>query len=161
MDPRKIAEYKQVSAKEDTAVILSTSQVFQTFDTDGSGEISADELVQCLKVLGQTVSKQQAIAMINEVDVNHNNSIDFSEFLTMFAGKFSAEDLKKECADAFKNLFDQDGDGFLSAPELKHVMSSLGDDLTDAEIGEMLREADVDGDGKVSYSDFYNTMMRE
>merc|ERR1712187_1057217 len=47
-------------------------------------------------------------------------------------------------------VFDRDGNGFISAAELRHVMTNLGEKLTDEEVDEMIREADVDGDGQVS-----------
>ncbi len=46
-------------------------------------------------------------------------------------------------------MFDKDSNGFISASELRHVMSNLGEKLTDRDIQEMLREADIDGDGQV------------
>lgn len=48
-------------------------------------------------------------------------------------------------------VFDKDGNGFISAAELRHVMTNLGEKLTDEEVDEMIREADVDGDGQVNY----------
>ena len=48
-------------------------------------------------------------------------------------------------------MFDKDGNGFISAAELRHVMTNLGEKLTDEEVDEMIREADIDGDGQVSY----------
>ena len=48
-------------------------------------------------------------------------------------------------------LFSQDGNGFISAAELRHVMTNLGEKLTDEEVDEMIREADIDGDGQVNY----------
>ncbi len=45
----------------------------------------------------------------------------------------------------------QDGNGFISAAELRHVMTNLGEKLTDEEVDEMIREADIDGDGQVNY----------
>ena len=48
-------------------------------------------------------------------------------------------------------VFDKDKDGFINARELKQVMNNLGEKLTDADISEMIREADVDGDGKVNF----------
>ena len=40
---------------------------------------------------------------------------------------------------------------YISAAELRHVMTNLGEKLTDDEVDEMIREADLDGDGTVNY----------
>jgi hypothetical protein len=50
-------------------------------------------------------------------------------------------------------VFDKDGSGFISAAELRHVMTNLGEKLTDAEVDEMIREADIDGDGQICYDE--------
>ena len=56
-------------------------------------------------------------------------------------------------------VFDKDGNGFISAAELRHVMTNLGEKLTDEEIDEMIKEASVDDAGMVNYAgarvDFY------
>jgi len=67
---------------------------------------------------------------------------------------------EEELKEAF-NVFDKDGNGFISASELRHVMTNLGEKLTDKEIDEMIREADVDGDGQISYEEFGVMMMKE
>lgn len=38
------------------------------------------------------------------------------------------------------------------------MMTNLGEKLTDEEVDEMIREADIDGDGQVNYEEFV-TMM--
>ena len=55
-----------------------------------------------------------------------------------------------ELREAFK-VFDKDGNGRISAAELRHVMTNLGEKLTEDEVDEMIREADTDGDGQVNY----------
>ena len=49
-------------------------------------------------------------------------------------------------------LFIKDGNGYITKYELRHVMLNLGEKLTDEEVDEMIAEADVDGDGKISYN---------
>ena len=68
----------------------------------------------------------------------------------MMAKKMTNYDSKEELTLCFK-VFDTDGDGSISAAELRHVMTNLGEKLTDEDVDEMIREADVDGDGQVNY----------
>ena len=70
------------------------------------------------------------------------------EFLTMMARKMKDTDSEEEIREAFK-VFDRDNNGFISAAELRHVMTSIGEKLTDEEVDEMIREADQDGDGRI------------
>ena len=55
--------------------------------------------------------------------------------------------------------FDKDGTGFIDGPELKHAMKMLGEDMTDQEVAEMIREADYDMDGRLSYEDFSRIIL--
>ena len=55
-------------------------------------------------------------------------------------------------------VFDKDGNGYISSAELRHVMTNLGEKLTDEEVDEMIREADIDGDGQVNYEEFVAMM---
>lgn len=59
-------------------------------------------------------------------------------------------DTEDELMQSFR-IFDKDGNGYISAAELKHVMLSLGEKLTDEEIEEMINEADANNDGQVDY----------
>ena len=66
------------------------------------------------------------------------------------ARKKKDTDSEDEIREAFK-VFDKDVNGFISAAELRHVMTNLGEKLTDEEVDEMIREADIDGDEQVNY----------
>lgn len=70
------------------------------------------------------------------------------EFLTMMARKMKDTDSEEEIREAFK-VFDRDNNGFISAAELRHVMTSIGEKLTDDEVDEMIHEADQNGDGRI------------
>lgn len=83
------------------------------------------------------------------------------EFLTMMARKMKDTDSEEEIREAFK-VFDRDNNGFISAAELRHVMTSIGEKLTDDEVNEMIREADQDGDGRIDCKPgVFNVVVRQ
>jgi hypothetical protein len=55
-------------------------------------------------------------------------------------------------------MLDKDGNGFISAADLRHVMTNLEPTLTDEEVDEMIREADIDGDSQINYEEFVKMM---
>ena len=141
-------------------------------DPSRIGEITTKELGTVMRSLGQNPSESELQDMINEVDSDNNGTIDFpgtlvasirtqelslantfsKEFLTMMARKMKDTDSEEEIREAFK-VFDRDNNGFISAAELRHVMTSIGEKLTDDEVDEMIREADQDGDGRIDCTD--------
>ncbi|CAO2166772.1 unnamed protein product [Urochloa humidicola] len=111
-----------------------------------------------MRSLGQNPTEAELQDMINEVDADGNGAIDFREFLGLMARRMRDSDSEEELREAFR-VFDKDQNGFISAAELRHVMANLGERLTDAEVGEMVREADGDGDGRINYDEFVKVMM--
>ena len=51
----------------------------------------------------------------------------------------------------FSRVFDKKNCGYLTVDELRHIMTNLGEKLTDEEVDEMIREVDLDGDGHIDY----------
>lgn len=51
----------------------------------------------------------------------------------------------------FGRVFDKNNDGLISSTELRHVMTNLGERLSEEEVDDMIKEADSDGDGMVNY----------
>jgi calmodulin len=46
----------------------------------------------------------------------------------------------------------------ISAEELRHVMTTLGEVLSDEEVDEMIKEADKDGNGIIDFNEFVDMM---
>ena len=69
--------------------------------------------------------------------------------MTSLPSFYRASSLQRSLS--FVVVFDKDGNGFISAAELRHVMTNLGEKLTDEEVDEMIKEADIDGDGQINY----------
>ena len=58
-----------------------------SFHQDGSGAISADELLHVLRAMGQNPTEDELLNLVLEVDVDGNGTIDFPEFLNMMKTK--------------------------------------------------------------------------
>ena len=50
-------------------------------------------------------------------------------------------------------MFDRDRNGFISADELRHQVTTVGDKLTQDEVTDLLRVADQNGDGLIDYKE--------
>ena len=133
-------------------------EAFELFDKDKDGTISAKELANVMKSLNQDPSEHELNEMIKEVDLDGNGCIDFEEFVTLMNKKSKETDVEEEVINAFKVL-DKDGQGTISTSELKHLMTTQGDKLTEEEVEEMIKEADFDGNGIINYEEFVRMMM--
>jgi calmodulin len=48
-------------------------------------------------------------------------------------------------------LFDKNGDGYITVDELKGILANNGEKISDIELNDMIKDADIDGDGKINY----------
>lgn len=134
--------------------------VFALFDKDGDGNISPDELSAMLEMLGQHVTRDEVAQMIQEADIDSNGVIDLPDFAALYAMRInSAEENENDLVETFK-FYDVNNTGFITASNLQYAMRKLGCQLTPVEAEEMLREADMDGDGRLDYRDFRRMMMQ-
>jgi len=108
----------------------------------GDCTICTKELGTVMRSLGQNPTAAELQDMINEVDADGNGTIDFPEFLSLQARKMKDTDTEEELIEAFR-VFDTDGSGLIDAAALRHVMTNLGEKITDEEVEEMLNEAEA------------------
>jgi uncharacterized protein YneF (UPF0154 family) len=101
-----------------------------------------------MRSLGQEPSQTELEDILNEIDKDGSGSIEFDEFLSMMGRKVQQADSESELRAAFA-VFDRDNSGTISAEELRNVMKSIGENLSDSEIDEMIKEADANGDGNI------------
>ncbi|ELR22469.1 calmodulin, putative [Acanthamoeba castellanii str. Neff] len=67
-------------------------------------------------------------------------------------------ELEHEIKEAWKAL-DKDKDGVISASDLRHVLTTVGEKLTEEEIVALLQEADADKNGKIKFDHFLQVML--
>ncbi|KAJ6337037.1 hypothetical protein OIU76_006828 [Salix suchowensis] len=71
-----------------------------------------------------------------------------------------AEEQVAEFREVF-NLIDKDADGFITTKELATMVQSWDRRPTKEEIGDMICEADTDGNGTLDFEEFLNVMGRK
>ncbi|XP_055508360.1 troponin C, skeletal muscle-like isoform X1 [Leucoraja erinacea] len=141
-------------------MIAEFKAAFDMFDIDGGGDISTKELGQVMKILGQTPTREELDAIIEEVDEDGSGTIDFEEFLVMMVRQMKEEAKGKseeELAEFFR-IFDQNADGFIERDELKAIIMSAGEKVTEDEIDELMKEGDKNNDGKLDFDEWLKMM---
>ena len=140
---------------------LEIKEVFDLFDLDGSGHLDVSELRVAMRALGFDITKEEAKAMENKLAVPRPGDklqIPFDAFTASMTERMVNRDSRDEIAKAFA-LFDEDKSGTITLEQLRKVSKELGENMTDAELEEMISEADSNGDGKVTLDDFIRVML--
>jgi calmodulin len=109
--------------------IAEYKEAFSLFDKSGDGTITTKDLGTVIRALGKNPTEAELQDIINEVDPNGDGTVDFPAFLTIMARKMKDTDTEEDIIEAFR-VFDKDGSGVISAAELRHVMTNLGEKLT-------------------------------
>ena len=134
--------------------------VFDVFDTDQDGGITMLELNSALETLGQRVSQDELRGMMREAGVHEDGMIDLTDFTALYANKVNnTEENEEDLVETFK-FYDLNNTGYITATNLMFAMDKMGCQLSPEEADEMIREADLDGDGMLDYRDFRRMMMR-
>ena len=94
------------------------------------------------------------------VDNKGEGRITFEDFLFLIDKKSQTKFTRSQLVAAFE-VFDEDKTGTIKTKDLRHMMISLGSELTAGEIDEMFLEADIDGTGEIKYRDFIDVIMAE
>merc|ERR1719262_761029 len=132
---------------------------YQISDVLGDGLITTKELRRVLGRLGEQPTNQELSRVVNEIDPHGKGILDFQQFVTMMSYFDHGLITEEEVMEAFK-IFDRDASGSIESSELRHVLQTLGDKLTEEEADMMLGEADADGDGEIDYNEFAQTILR-
>ena len=123
------------------------------FDTDGSGSLSMAEFRNVLEMNGSNLTTTEISDIINEFDANGDGELQIEEFIAACNAMSGDAGEDREYRDMFNGM-DKNGDGYISRQELRAAMVAMGENLTEEELDSMMDEADVDGDGKIKFSEF-------
>ena len=133
-------------------------RAFEEFDKDRDGSFNINDLTTVMQYLGMTPTDHELRDIINEVDTEGKGVINFQEFVDVMVLKMKDADAEDALKEAFR-LFDADGNGYISGEELKHVMMTMGEKMSEEEVDEMIEAADTEQDGQINYEEFVRMLM--
>merc|ERR1712086_156579 len=126
----------------------AVKECFKLFDLDNSGAIDEEELKAAVRELSMHPENDDLRKMIEMVDANGDGNLQMNEFLNMMTAAADASNTDEENLNYFRT-FDTDNTGFISFENVKALATELGD---------LVDEADRDGDGEVSMDEFLAIM---
>lgn len=130
---------------------------FNQFDSDKDGRITIQELGSMMRSIGQTPTDIELKEMIEEVDQDKDNSIDFNEFVSMMMKSIHDVDSEERTLEAFK-VFDRDGSGVIRVSELKSIMMQVGSPISETEADDLLQLANQE-EGLIDYVEFVKSIF--
>jgi len=142
-------------SKEDKNEMLD---IFQSFDKNNDGVLSREEIFEGYKaILGEVEAQKEVDRIMHDADLDKSGAIDYNEFLIACSNK--AKLLNVEKLESTFKMFDKDGNGSVSAQEIKEVLgSAFGNDpkILDG----IIKEVDNNNDGEISLVEFKEMMVK-
>ncbi|CAJ0581091.1 unnamed protein product, partial [Mesorhabditis spiculigera] len=136
-------------------------EVFCYFDSKGDDRIQVTQVGDVLRALGQNPTDmeiQKCCAQWTDPDTR----ITFEDFVPILQSVNKNRDFgEKHSVDEFVeglSHFDKEGSGLINVAELRHLLTTLGERLSDEEVDALLAGHN-DAHGNVNIADFVRTVM--
>lgn len=138
--------------------IRDLNALFDELDENGDGKVSAEELSQGLARAGFDMSSREAKQMVEYAEATSSGALNYSEFLAAAMNRKKV--LTQDVLWTAFNVFDKNGDGVISKPELKAVLcnGSVQNAMSQQMINELMREVDTDGSGGIDFEEFMHVV---
>ncbi|KIY93516.1 hypothetical protein MNEG_14446 [Monoraphidium neglectum] len=146
--------------------IADCKEAFALFDQDNDGCITTAELGTVMRALGKNPTEAEIRLLAKEIDPDARGTVNLQEFMGVMSRDIRSYDSEDDIRSAWKasghraaaaqgaGVFDKDSRGWISAAELRHVLTSIGEKLAPEEMDAMMAESDPDQDGKIQYDEF-------
>ena len=136
--------------------IASLQSVFQFFDQNGDGQVSADDLEQLINdSLKKGLNRKKVLELFREVSADSSNydegTFNFLEFTTYVLSK--RIDAADQLQEAFV-LLDRNADGKVNSDDLRVAMAGLVWTSAIKDIDKVFLELDLNGDGALDLAEF-------
>lgn len=145
-----------------TTQLEEFKEAFALFDNKSTGSVPIEVVGTIVRSLGHNPSRGVISSIEEELSADQKTEVAFGDFLGILAKYFkdSNDDPATELNQAFK-VFDKKGDGTINVTELIHILSTLGEQLTEDEVERMMSEGNIESNGEINYESFVKLITSE
>merc|ERR1711935_603190 len=136
----------------------AVKDAFGQFDKKSEGQIKVGDIGSAMKKMGHNITPEFLEKWEEDIDQDGTGYVEFEEFETLVRRKIQEDEDERELKEIFRVL-DKEKKGEVNTSELRWILKSLGDDLTEEDIDDMIADVDTDGSGWVDYDEFSKLMM--
>jgi len=113
-----------------------------------------------MRILGAAPSKIELDNLIYNLESNNNNLISFDNFLILLKNKLENQYTEEDIINEFRKL-DKKNNGKINENDLRNLMSKYENPLSNEEIEEIIKEANVDSNNEIDYINFTKILLGE
>lgn len=137
--------------------ISEYQEAFCLFDNKGDGKIFGHQLGEVLRAMNQNPTEAEVKKCGFHQDPDRRISFDQVLPILYTVIKNRVEPAVEEFIEGFR-VFDKEQNGTISSAELRHMLTNLGEKLSDEEVNELL-VGHEDAQGNVNYEEFVKAVI--
>lgn len=122
--------------------------VFVIYDKEAENSIKVSQLEKYLKAVGLVVERKELNLILDEYASENKDKITFEDVWSKFSSKPTIQD--DEIIEAFKTFSPS---GKINKEEIKYILMSLGDKISEEEVNDFFRYFKGDKD-EIDYKEF-------
>uniref|UniRef100_A0A6B2LPI9 EF-hand domain-containing protein n=1 Tax=Arcella intermedia TaxID=1963864 RepID=A0A6B2LPI9_9EUKA len=128
-------------------------EIFSLWDVEGNNTIETKNFQFAFRAAGLAPTEEELEKITNEID--EGGKISFAKFKTACDNnKKLGQNIEELAISAFQ-VFDRDDNGTVQSQEMKHILTALGDKLTEEEADDFINECTPNpNDGTILYKKF-------
>ncbi|OAF71029.1 hypothetical protein A3Q56_01203 [Intoshia linei] len=139
--------------------IAILTEAFNLFDKDKKGYIHCEQLGKLLRCVGQNLNDIEFAYYKENFCLTDTDNLQLTAFLEIMTLRRKTSTNDESLTEAFR-IFDVKRTGYIANKDLRDVLTTMGEILSEEEISELIQEADTDSDGFIDYEDFISKLMK-